>query len=131
MFISAAFYAEAPGRVNLIGEHIDYCGYSVLPMALDQSVKILVSVNNSSEVKISSTKFESFTCSTSQLKEKIDLENLKWYHYIFCGYKAIEELLDLGQSVGLNLLVHGDILMGAGLSSSSALGSVEIKRLKL
>ena len=91
-------------------------------MALDQSVKILVSVNSSNEVKISSTKFESFTCSTAQLKEKIDLENLKWYHYIFCGYKAIEELLNLEQSFGLNLLVHGDIPMGAGLSSSSALG---------
>ena len=53
--------------------------------------------------------------------EIIDQANLKWFHYVFCGYKAIQETYGLEETVGMNLFVTGNIPMGAGLSSSSAL----------
>nr|XP_054754648.1 N-acetylgalactosamine kinase-like [Lytechinus pictus] len=47
------FLARASGRVNLIGEHIDYCGYSVLPMAIEQDILMAVATNTNTELHLS------------------------------------------------------------------------------
>ncbi len=45
----------APGRVNLIGEHIDYIGASVMPFALPYATAVAVRVHNEDRVRLAST----------------------------------------------------------------------------
>ncbi|MGH9667726.1 MAG: galactokinase family protein, partial [Bryobacteraceae bacterium] len=46
--------SEAPGRVNLIGDHTDYNGLPVFPMALDRRVRILLRPRNDAIVRLAS-----------------------------------------------------------------------------
>ncbi|CDQ98128.1 unnamed protein product, partial [Oncorhynchus mykiss] len=84
------FYAQAPGRVNLIGEHIDYCGYAVLPMAIEQSILAAVTVNDSKKINLANTepKYKDFTVSSEDME--IDKDNPQWYYYFLCGVKGIQ-----------------------------------------
>lgn len=119
---SPLFYACAPGRVNLIGEHIDYCGYSVLPMAIEQNILAAVSVNNSGTIRLANTNplYKDFTVSCSE-DIAIDRENPKWFYYFLCGVKGIQERFEIPRLAGMSCVVDGTIPPSSGLSSSSAL----------
>ncbi|KAM4553325.1 N-acetylgalactosamine kinase [Fundulus diaphanus] len=119
---SPLFYARAPGRVNLIGEHIDYCGYSVLPMAIEQSILAAVSVNNSGTIQMANTnpQYQDFKVSCSE-EIVIDRENPKWYYYFLCGVKGIQEKFGIARLAGMSCVVDGTVPPSSGLSSSSAL----------
>ncbi|GAU88098.1 hypothetical protein RvY_00854 [Ramazzottius varieornatus] len=121
---AAEFIAVAPGRVNLIGEHIDYHGYSVLPMALSQSIRIAVSSNDSSQLHISNTsgdKYKDYSGSISDLDIKKGSAP-SWHQYVLCGIKGVSENVKNSEDLlGMNFLVEGQVPPNAGLSSSSAL----------
>ena len=106
--------AEAPGRVNLIGEHIDYSEGFVLPFAIADRAYAAIAARPDGLVRIAS----------HQRKEKIfsiDISDVKpgskgdWEKYV------LGVLWSLGITTGLDILVDGSVPSGAGLSSSAAL----------
>ncbi|CAM9012438.1 unnamed protein product [Wickerhamomyces anomalus] len=125
------FIARSPGRVNLIGDHIDYCYFSVLPMALDADVIVAVSTNNTNTITLSNTN-KQFQQETFQLPSdgsviEIDQSNFSWVNYFKCGLIVAHKfILENHPSLlksnlkGLNLLFDGNVPTGGGLSSSAA-----------
>ncbi|XP_071611364.1 N-acetylgalactosamine kinase isoform X3 [Heliangelus exortis] len=115
------FYVRAPGRVNLIGEHIDYCGYSVLPMAIEQDILIAVEPAKSQVVQLANTNSSYLDFSTSVNNIEINKTKPQWHNYFLCGLKGIQEHFGLNNPTGMNCLLDGTIPPSSGLSSSSAL----------
>ncbi|KAJ9154626.1 hypothetical protein P3X46_027945 [Hevea brasiliensis] len=123
-------YARSPGRVNLIGEHIDYEGYSVLPMAIRQDTIVAIRKHDAGEaqkfLRIANVNDKYTLCTyPADPYQEIDLKNHRWGHYFICGYKGYYEYaklkgVDVGVPVGLDVLVDGTVPTGSGLSSSAA-----------
>nr|XP_047908290.1 N-acetylgalactosamine kinase isoform X4 [Anser cygnoides] len=84
------FYVRAPGRVNLIGEHIDYCGYAVLPMAIEQDILIAVEPVNNDVVQLANTNSLYLDFSTSVNDIQINKTKPQWHNYFLCGLKGIQ-----------------------------------------
>nr|WP_196771758.1 galactokinase [Clostridium pasteurianum] len=107
----------SPGRINLIGEHIDYNGGLVFPCALDFGTYALVKVRDDNQLNFASTNFD--------LKVSCDLDNLvykeedDWANY---PKGVIKIMLDKNyKAKGMDILISGNIPNGAGLSSSASL----------
>jgi galactokinase len=106
--------AAAPGRVNLIGEHIDYSEGFVLPFAIKDRTLVAARKRDDSTVRVAS----------AQRRNKIvtvDIKDVKpglkgeWERY------ALGVLWSMGVNSGVDLLIDGHVPLGAGLSSSAAL----------
>nr|XP_003227674.1 PREDICTED: N-acetylgalactosamine kinase [Anolis carolinensis] len=115
------FYARAPGRVNLIGEHIDYCGYAVLPMAIDQDILIAAEPLNTPVIHLANANDLYADFSTNVDNIQINQTKPLWHNYFLCGFKGIEDHFNLDSPSGMNCLIEGTIPPSSGLSSSSAL----------
>jgi galactokinase len=107
---------EAPGRVNLIGEHVDYCDGFVMPFAIRDRTYAAISRRKDRKIRISSMqrRNEIFETSLDDLQPSAEG---KWERYI-CGV-----IWAFGDKItsGLDILVDGHVALGAGLSSSAAL----------
>jgi galactokinase len=107
---------RAPGRVNLIGEHTDYNDGFVLPAAIGFSAQVAVARRTDRKLVIRSCEFSGeFDFDLDHLPEK---RVGAWCDYVL-GVAVV--LAQHGHRMhGANLLVHGDVPIGAGLSSSAA-----------
>ncbi|RPA98479.1 Galactokinase [Choiromyces venosus 120613-1] len=124
----ADYIARSPGRVNIIGEHIDYMLFSVLPMAVNSDFLLAVRViPNSNTVTIANV-LEKYPQRQFQVPAQgeleIDATQLEWSNYFKSGLRGALELLRgkglTPKNVGMEILADGNVPSGAGLSSSAA-----------
>jgi len=106
-----------PGRVNLIGEHIDYHGLAVLPMALDRRVIVEWSARGDSLVRATSEGFEPREFALDRPIEPWPPGD--WGNYVKAGAAAALQKWRLER--GAELRVRSSLPVAAGLSSSTAL----------
>ena len=107
----------SPGRINIIGEHIDYNDGYVLPAAIDKVICFALEKNNSKKSKIIAIDLnEEFEI---DLTQEVKLNDIVWTNYI---RGVIKQLQDNGFSFeGFNCAFSSNIPVGSGLSSSAAL----------
>ncbi|WP_376794259.1 galactokinase [Thermogemmatispora sp.] len=121
--LSALGVAWAPGRVNLIGEHTDYNEGFVLPLAVDRVTAFAGRARGDGRVRLWSQQFQELA--------EIELEGLPgtfaaqasrlptWARYVLA---VLSELKAAGLDLrGFNAVLHGDVPLGGGMSSSAAL----------
>src|SRR4051812_3843901 len=111
---------RAPGRVNLIGEHTDYNDGFVLPAAIDFSTWAAAALCDNEVFVVRSANFSETREFSSDALPRIPQKH--WSDYIVGVFQAAR---DAGwQGRGAELLIQGEVPIGAGLSSSAALETV-------
>ena len=106
---------KSPGRINLIGEHIDYNGGHVLPAAIDLNIQFHLKRNFTNICNIESTGFGKFSFNINELK----IESNQWKNYILGVANEIKKLNKYLE--GFDCKIESNIPSGAGISSSAAL----------
>jgi len=106
-----------PGRVNLMGEHLDYNGGTVMPCSISMGTYLAVSVRDDKEIHFRSLNQD--LIGNWNLENPIEGKGGNWMDYPLGIIKYIQEIEEIPN--GLNLLYQGDIPLGSGLSSSASL----------
>ena len=107
----------SPGRVNLIGEHIDYNGGRVMPCAISLGTYLAVSKNTNKVFRFQCLNFSE--TAELHLQNSYSKTGKEWFNY---PLGVIDYVLKQGHSIsGLDLLFYGNLPIGAGLSSSASI----------
>ena len=104
----------SPGRINLIGEHIDYNDGFVMPAAINKGVYYAIAKNNTSSINFYAIDFdEHFSIKISDIKK-----SESWKNYVLSVVN--EFILAQHYIAGFDCVFAGDIPIGSGMSSSAA-----------
>lgn len=133
---AAEFVSRSPGRVNVIGEHIDYSLYSVLPMAITADALLAVSTTadpapakaGTFKVQIANVQGARFPAHEFDIPYdavEIDATIHEWTNYFKSGLRGALELLRKKHGndfkpKSMKILMDGTVPAGGGLSSSAA-----------
>jgi galactokinase len=113
----------SPGRINLIGEHTDYNGGFVLPGAIDKAIYCVIKPNGTAKVRAYAPDEnpEKVSLNNEFGLEEADKPKDRWAQYIF---GVCREMIKKGAKVpGFDIVISGEVPLGAGMSSSAALES--------
>ncbi len=108
---------SAAGRVNLIGEHIDYCGGKVFPAALNLRTAIVARKNGSDKIRLAATTVDDKV--TLDINTLDAYKDLKWGDYQ-AGVAYVMQQKGY-KIVGCDLLYDTTVPFGSGLSSSASI----------
>jgi len=107
----------SPGRVNLIGEHIDYNGGQVMPCAISLGTYLAISKNKDKVFRFQCLNFPE--TAELHLQNSYTKSGKEWFNY---PLGILDQVLGLGHPVsGLDMLFEGNLPIGAGLSSSASI----------
>jgi len=115
--VEPTYVVASPGRINLIGEHVDYNSGFVLPAAIDKYMYVAVSERDDHAIYMHASDInESYQIN---LKDPLQQSSLGWPNYVL----GVVDALQIGGYTvsGFNILITGNIPIGAGVSSSAAL----------
>lgn len=108
---------QAPGRVNLMGDHTDYNDGLVLPMTIDRAVYVALRPRQDRIVHFYALNYAEDA--QRDLDAPFESPDTHWAHYVM---GVVEETAQRGfLPHGLEGIIYGDVPLGAGLSSSAAL----------
>ena len=108
--------AAAPGRVNLIGEHIDYCDGFVLPFAIDRYIVIAATLNGTNEARIASAgRAEQAVFRVDEPMAEGEPEWANYLRGVIAGFQQRGHHIP-----GFDAYIASSVPGGAGLSSSAA-----------
>ena len=110
---------QAPGRVNLIGEHTDYNDGFVLPCAIDYQTVISCAPRDDRKVRVMAADYENQLDEFSLDAPIVAHESYQWANYVRGVVKHLQ--LRNNSFGGVDMVISGNVPQGAGLSSSASL----------